>query len=63
MPVSEIPFVDMVVTIIVVWVMVISGNLFGRFFPKAVPYMTKVYHSSVHFVSILSVEARTSIEG
>ncbi|ELU03907.1 hypothetical protein CAPTEDRAFT_216306 [Capitella teleta] len=56
MPVSDIPFVDMVITIVVVWATVILGNLFGRFFPKAVPYLTKV-GSVVGFVFVLTCAA------
>ena len=45
-PVSEIPFTDMVITIVVVWVAVILGNIVGKVFPKTVYYLTRVRHIS-----------------
>ena len=40
--VSDIPFVDMIVTILVVWAAVILGHIVGRLLPKIVPFLTKV---------------------
>ena len=40
--VSNLPYGNMVVTVLYVWAAVLLGFFFGKWFPKAVPWLTKV---------------------
>ena len=47
---TAIPYVNMVITVLYLWVSVVLGYFVGRKWPKTIPYFTKVFEASLHAV-------------